>query len=110
MTTMKGSRGYRPDYHKEGDHKPAPRQQVRYSCPRGHVFEVTFSADADLTSIWECRTHGVQASIVEKNIGQPKTSQPARTHWDMLRERRSISELEDLLAERLKLLHISRGT
>ena len=28
----------------------------------------------------------------------------ARTHWDMLRERRSIAELEDLLAERLNLL------
>ena len=28
-----------------------------------------------------------------------------RTHWDMLLERRSIAELEDLLAERLELLH-----
>jgi len=27
-----------------------------------------------------------------------------RTHWDMLRERRSIAELEELLAERLSLL------
>ena len=29
---------------------------------------------------------------------------PVRPHWDMLRERRSIAELEDLLAERLDLL------
>ncbi|MDP9317855.1 MAG: RNA polymerase-binding protein RbpA, partial [Actinomycetota bacterium] len=28
----------------------------------------------------------------------------ARTHWDMLLERRSIPELEDILSERLELL------
>jgi len=33
-----------------------------------------------------------------------KEEKPPRTHWDMLRERRSIAELEDLLAERLNLL------
>ncbi|HWD79100.1 MAG TPA: RNA polymerase-binding protein RbpA, partial [Kribbella sp.] len=33
-----------------------------------------------------------------------KQEKPARTHWDMLRERRSISELEELLAERVELL------
>ncbi|MBP8921019.1 MAG: RNA polymerase-binding protein RbpA, partial [Micropruina sp.] len=30
-----------------------------------------------------------------------KPTKPPRTHWDMLRERRSIEELEELLAERL---------
>jgi hypothetical protein len=34
---------------------------------------------------------------------------PARTHWDMLLERRSIPELEELLEERLTLLRQSRG-
>ena len=29
---------------------------------------------------------------------------PARTHWDMLLERRSEKELEDILKERLELL------
>jgi hypothetical protein len=33
-----------------------------------------------------------------------KEEKPARTHWDMLRERRSIAELEELLAERLSQL------
>ena len=32
-----------------------------------------------------------------------------RTHWDMLLERRSIPELEELLEERLTLLRESRG-
>ena len=30
---------------------------------------------------------------------------PARTHWDMLMERRTIRDLEELLDERLALLH-----
>ena len=32
-----------------------------------------------------------------------------RTHWDMLLERRSIPELEELLEERLALLRAKRG-
>jgi hypothetical protein len=35
---------------------------------------------------------------------EPKTGKPARTHWDMLLERRSVKDLEVLLAERLELL------
>jgi hypothetical protein len=32
------------------------------------------------------------------------TERPVRTHWDMLLERRSIADLEELLEERLALL------
>ena len=35
---------------------------------------------------------------------EEKKEKPPRTHWDMLIERRSIPDLEDLLAERLELL------
>ena len=66
----------------------APRQMITYDCPRGHVVEVTMAHDARSTG--------------EKP--EPKQEKPARTHWDMLRERRSISELEELLAERVELL------
>jgi hypothetical protein len=33
-----------------------------------------------------------------------KVVKPARTHWDMLLERRTVDDLEELLAERLALL------
>ncbi len=33
-----------------------------------------------------------------------KAEKPARTHWDMLLERRSEKELEEILKERLELL------
>jgi hypothetical protein len=32
-----------------------------------------------------------------------------RTPWDMLRERRSIEELEELLKERLEIIRSRRG-
>ena len=40
---------------------------------------------------------------------RPRQRAPVRTHWDMLLERRSIPELEELLQERLALLRASRG-
>lgn len=33
-----------------------------------------------------------------------KKGKPARTHWDMLMERRTREELEEVLAERLAVL------
>ena len=43
--------------------------------------------------------------------GRPeaKPEKHARTHWDMLLERRTIADLEVLLEERLALLHEQRG-
>ena len=40
---------------------------------------------------------------------EAKPVKHVRTHWDMLLERRSIPELEELLEERLTLLRESRG-
>ncbi|HSO68870.1 MAG TPA: RNA polymerase-binding protein RbpA [Arachnia sp.] len=40
-------------------------------------------------------------------VGEEKQTKPARTHWDMLRERRSIPELEDILNEQLTKLRES---
>ena len=38
-----------------------------------------------------------------------RARKPARTHWDMLLERRSVAELEEVLAERLTVLHEHQG-
>ena len=47
---------------------------------------------------------GAEALRVDGTRPEKKAGKPARTHWDMLLERRSIKELEVLLAERLELL------
>ena len=54
--------------------------------------------------MWECPRCGAESLRSDGDRAEAKEEKPARTHWDMLRERRSIAELEDLLAERLDLL------
>jgi hypothetical protein len=43
------------------------------------------------------------------DLPTPKKAKPPRSHWDMLRERRSIADLEQVLAERLALIRGERG-
>ena len=87
---------------------PSERQLTAYVCPEGHRTELPFSIEADVPSTWECRC-GLDAKLVDGPEPEAKATKPARTHWDMLLERRSIPELEELLQERLALLRESRG-
>ena len=84
------------------------RQIVRYVCASNHVSELPFSIEADIPPSWECRC-GQEAKLVDGPAVEDKPTKVARTHWDMLLERRSIAELEELLEERLALLRASRG-
>lgn len=81
----------------------ADRMQAYYDCPNGHTIELPFAAEADVPPLWECRC-GAQALLRDAERPEPKPVKPARTHWDMLLERRTIPELEVLLEERLQLL------
>ena len=47
---------------------------------------------------------GAEAVSKDGLTREAKTEKPVRTHWDMLLERRSITELEEILTERLELL------
>ena len=96
----------------------AARQEVGYDCPREHHFTLVFAAEAEIPSVWECPRCGAEALARDVERPEPKAEKPARTHWDMLLERRSIKELEEILTERLELLrsgeigpaHLHRGT
>ena len=79
----------------------AERQRLAFDCPKGHHYEVTFSVEAELPTEWECKKCGLVGKRSDGVVGEAKVEKPQRTHWDMLRERRSIEELEDILAERL---------
>ena len=87
---------------------PSERQITTYLCPNGHVIELPFSVEAEIPPTWECRC-GADAKLKDGVEVEAKAVKPARTHWDMLLERRSIPELEELLEERLTLLRESRG-
>ncbi|CAI9409543.1 MULTISPECIES: RNA polymerase-binding protein RbpA [Aestuariimicrobium] len=81
----------------------ASRLQIGFDCPQGHHFDLTFASEAELPAVWECPRCGKQAVRSDGTVAAEKDEKPPRTHWDMLIERRSVSDLEELLQERLDL-------
>lgn len=106
---LRGSRLGASSYETDEGIEPAPRQLVRYDCPQGHSFTMPFSVEAEIPYTWECRQCGVTARRFEAEQPPSKPVKPARTHWDMLLERRTVPELEELLEERLELLRANGG-
>jgi len=88
----------------------AERVETAYTCPVGHTIIVPFALEADIPPMWHCRC-GNNARLGLGEDGYDGSDEGrGRTHWDMLLERRSVEELEDLLQERLTLLRDRRGT
>jgi thioesterase domain-containing protein len=103
-STLRGSRLGAISYEDERGVVLAERQTVRYACPTGHDIEMVFSTEAEVPDVWECSKCGAEALLVDGSNAERKTAKAPRTHWDMLLERRSVAELEQLLEERLSLL------
>ncbi|MFT4213834.1 MAG: RNA polymerase-binding protein RbpA [Microbacterium sp.] len=92
-------------------HERANHTYVCTQCARETT--MTFAADAEIPEVWECRTCGAEAALrVDGTVAAVDHSgdKAPRTHWDMLIERRTIPELEELLEERLALLRGRRGS
>lgn len=89
------------------------RRETTYSCDTcGHVTNLMFAADAEPPQTWECRDCGAEAvlQVDGKSVTvDAGTEKIARTHWDMLLERRTRPELEELLEERLAFIRARRG-
>ena len=102
--TLRGARLGGQSFEDERGIEFAARQNVAYACPQGHEFEIPMSAEADIPFTWECPRCGAELRQRDGLPPEAKAEKAVRTHWDMLLERRSIPELEDLLSERLELL------
>ena len=98
---LRGSRLGTTSYEVERDNDLAPRREVTFDCAAGHETRVIMASDAELPATWECRTCGATALLRDGEAPAAKAGKPIRTHWDMLLERRSIDDLEDVLTERL---------
>jgi hypothetical protein len=84
--------------------EPAPRIWVSFWCADRHVTRPGFSADADVPGTWECARCGNPAGQDRENPPPRLLTGPSKTHMDYLRERRSASEGEAILAEALSRL------
>jgi RNA polymerase-binding protein len=88
--------------------EPAPRQRIEYRCADGERVFVTFAAEAEIPPTWVSKT-GKEAILVNGEKPDTSNEKPVRTHWDMLLERRSVEELEQILQDRLNILRERRG-
>lgn len=91
----------------------ADRAEYTYRCAAcSRETVMTFSTEAELPESWECRYCGAPATLLvdSKPVDVDRSGEKvARTHWDMLLERRTRAELEELLEERLAYLRARRG-
>src|SRR5690625_3363748 len=105
---LRGSRLGATSYEADRNHDLAPRRGATYRCPRDHEFVVPMADDAEAPGVWDCRMHGLESELVNGTAPEAKPTKPPRTHWDMLLERRTIPELEEILEERLEELRARR--
>ncbi|HWH26020.1 MAG TPA: RNA polymerase-binding protein RbpA [Pseudolysinimonas sp.] len=91
----------------------ASRKKSVYRTEDGVDFEVTFAADAEIPEVWSSPRSGLEGRLVGDDGVRTEAEEvdvkPARTHWDMLLERRTRAELEEVLQERLEYLRARRG-
>ncbi len=89
------------------------RKNVEYDCVAcQHVTTLTFALDADSPYEWECMSCGSVATLRGATAPLPdpgKAVKEAKSPFDMLLERRSRDELEEILNERLAFLRQRRG-
>ncbi|CAG7845642.1 RNA polymerase-binding protein RbpA [Pseudoclavibacter triregionum] len=89
------------------------RQLRTFVTEKGERFVVTFAADADVPEVWPSPKTGDEGRLLDDAGEEVEYERPAekpqRTHWDMLLERRTREELEEILQERLTYLRERRG-
>jgi hypothetical protein len=89
--------------------EPAETRDVTYRCPSGHTFVTRFFAGAEVVPHrWDCSSCDAPALTDDPRSREIPDSRRrlgrSKSAWQMLRERRTIAELEMLLDERLRLL------
>jgi hypothetical protein len=109
--TMRGIRLGNQSLESEVGVTYSPRITQSYQCTNGHVSQLVFAQDAELPQVWQCKHCPEQATllkngkVVKLDIEDLKTP---RSHWEMLLERRSKEELEEILKERLDYIRARR--
>ena len=108
--SMRGTRLGAQSMESEDGVQPAARQDVSYLCPHGHAFVVPMlGGGRDPRRCGSAAAGRWRCARTPRPRSRRRPSRP-RTHWDMLMERRTTAELEELLDERLELLRSGRLT
>src|SRR5271165_15703 len=82
----------------------APRVWVSFWCANRHETRPSFATDAAIPETWECPRCGNPAGQNEQDPPAPPRVEPYKTHLAYVKERRSDSDGEAILAEALARL------
>ena len=82
----------------------APRVWVSFWCANKHETRPSFATDAAIPDTWECPRCGNPAGQNEQAPPKPPRVEPYKTHLAYVKERRSDSDGEAILAEALARL------
>lgn len=116
MTALRGYGMSTRSYESDENVVPMASFPEVFHCPAGHVQTLNFSAEAEeIPGTWDCpkcgrtahrdETAARRVATTEGDLSvptiSPRTAVATKTPWDMLIERRTMAELEELLQERL---------
>ena len=110
--TMRGMRLGSQSLESEYGVNYSARQSFVYQCVNEHQSEIVFAADAEIPQSWQCKHCAKQAVLTE--AGKPIKLEGVeekipRSHWEMLLERRTRDELEEILTERIDYIRARRA-
>lgn len=111
-STMRGMRLGAQSLENEVGISLADRTEHTYLCVNKHESKVIFAADAEVPELWQCRscTELGALAVDGKQVNLEATSdRPGRSHWEMLLERRTEKELEEILKERIAYIRARRA-
>lgn len=112
QSTMRGMRLGSQSLETERGVNYSARATHSFQCPNNHIFEVVFAADAELPETWQCKQCSEQGILLKDGQAitlEPVESRVPRSHWEMLLERRSRDELEEILQERIDYIRARRA-
>ena len=105
--SMRGTRLGSTSY--EIEHGTATEVLItHYVCPDGHVTRLPFAAEADeIPDTWDCDCGHISTRPGVRLAPVTPLKRP-RSHFDMVLERRTRAQLQELLNERLAILRGGR--
>ena len=112
QTTMRGMRLGSQSLESEAGVAYSARKSHTYRCVNSHDTVMVFAADAELPETWQCKQctgEGILMADGKKITLEHAEDKTPRSHWEMLLERRSREELEEILAERLAYIRSRRA-
>lgn len=82
----------------------AARLPTVYNCPDGHSFTMPFSIEAEeIPDTWACECGEIAIRVGAGKVENKPVKIP-KSHYDMLMERRTKKDLENLLKERMEII------